>query len=531
MTKAELVIQYISNSYKKSKIEKILNTLKKIESVSISDDGSKYLTATLAMRNYEAAERAKKTIRDDSYFDKYGAEDWKIKVYALEEQSKKKKRDRKSEEKHEKEVYSEDSQSKPKKETDVLKDIPLIPYSFKIFPRIKSVNHLVKAVNPNTIRRIPCSNSEEMKKLTNVRELMVKLPPVEVTETDIYNQWFAYGDVEKIDIIKSDVNKKSDSNKDIQQDDKFQFAFVRFFLIHSAKKMYLNAANIKILGYPVDISFSNFLRGCDVCYDKPTYFLTESTCNTLSAIYLGEYFPSVEESKQFFRKFGSIKAFAEYKTIQNEQAKVVHFVEYEQEQSKEELKGIKKAIFEIQGQKRPIFVEDFHNQYDCIVSLAVEGRNNITVLYNYKQVKSEPAKKVEKKNEIRIPYLPIHRAQPYGYQDYGYFYPPVPIFGNNSRVFKKAKHQKYINPKLLESKQSEEDQKASRQELKARIDFIDRELSLLDKEPTEVGEEDKQHIQNQSENHNIKNNETIENIQKISKSWVSEPLSDNEASK
>ena len=504
----------IKINIKKSKIERLFSSFSRVESVSVASDGNNFKTAVVLMSDYEAAKKAKKIIRKDFSFNKYGADAWRIKVYALEEERKHKKRDRKSEEKEDKDA----STKRNEEEVNLLKNVPLIPYSFRLLPRIKSIDPLVKPIDSETIRRLPWSEGIEFTNLFNARELVVKLPQVEVSEADIYNQSFAYGDVEKIEIINWDEAKCLGAEKDSKKCPQQKYALIRFYLIHWAKKMFINKSNIRILGHQVEVDFNSDLSRYEIFFDKPTYFLSDSTCHTLSTIYLGDYYPSIEESKLFFEKFGKLKAFSEYKTIHDNKTKIVHFVEYEKEQGEgNELRGIKRAFFDIQGSKRPAFVVDFLNLYQCIVNLAVEERNKLTIIHKYKQVKSGPVKKVEKK--VLAPstsFVPIRRVNSYGYTDYNFFC-SAPIFGNNSKSFKKAKNHKYINPKLLEKRKSEDDAENSKH--KELVESIDKKLFC--NEQTEVGDEDKQ---SNEFKHEERRNQT-------NQSWVSDPLSENENSK
>ena len=100
--------------------------------------------------------------------------------------------------------------------------------------------------------------------VVRIREIWVGNLPNSVTDVILYNHFFIYGEIEKIDTFGSKC-----------------FAFVRFKQVSAAARAIKCSGNILIEGRPVRISFADQARRSDAIGNKPGYEPNERNAKTL----------------------------------------------------------------------------------------------------------------------------------------------------------------------------------------------------------------------------------------------------------
>lgn len=148
--------------------------------------------------------------------------------------------------------------------------------------------------------------------VVRMREIWVGNLPSDVTEAMLYNHFFIYGDVEKIDVFAFKG-----------------FAFVRFKLVAAAARAVECANGILIGGRPVRIAFSDQTRRHDAVGDKPGYEPNEYNAKTLHVQYKRDG-PIQTEGKmqEVLNRYGRVKAIYIKQALPNSHTKAYLYVDY-----------------------------------------------------------------------------------------------------------------------------------------------------------------------------------------------------------
>lgn len=148
--------------------------------------------------------------------------------------------------------------------------------------------------------------------VVRMREIWVGNLAQDVTEAMLYNHFFIYGEIEKIDVFGFKG-----------------FAFVRFKLAAAASRALESASNILIANKPVRISYSDQTRRFDAIGDKPGYEPNEYNAKTLYIQYKCEG-PTQAEGKmqEVLNRYGRVRALYIKRMSPNSLAKPCLYVDY-----------------------------------------------------------------------------------------------------------------------------------------------------------------------------------------------------------
>ena len=126
-----------------------------------------------------------------------------------------------------------------------------------------------------------------------VREIFVQNLPLSTIESDLYKEFFIYGEISKIE-LKPFGDKKN--------------AFIKYRLVSSASKAYEKANNMNFNGNIIKISLNKGFQRKDILGDELGYELNENNCK-LIVICLSKNIeaPKEENILNIFEEFGEIK--------------------------------------------------------------------------------------------------------------------------------------------------------------------------------------------------------------------------------
>jgi hypothetical protein len=145
-----------------------------------------------------------------------------------------------------------------------------------------------------------------------MREIWVGNLPPDVTEGMLYNHFFIYGEIDKIDIFAFKG-----------------FAFVRFKLVEAAARALECANSILINNRPVRISYSDQTRRFDAIGDKPGYEPNEYNARTLYVQYKRDGPVKLEGKLQdMLNRYGRVKALYIKQMVPTSLAKSCLYVDY-----------------------------------------------------------------------------------------------------------------------------------------------------------------------------------------------------------
>lgn len=138
------------------------------------------------------------------------------------------------------------------------------------------------------------SFAEELNtKPVRVREIWVGNLPSSITEQSLYNQFFIFGE-----IARMETHFQSDRN----------FAFIKYRSASCASRAYEKGKNMNLNGNIIRVSFSDSAKRKDIIGDEVGYELNEKTCKMLH-ISLNRNSPVACENvlKDLFKKYGTVK--------------------------------------------------------------------------------------------------------------------------------------------------------------------------------------------------------------------------------
>ncbi len=148
--------------------------------------------------------------------------------------------------------------------------------------------------------------------IIRMREIWVGNLAGSVTETTLYNYFFIYGEIDKIDVFQYR-----------------SFAFVRFKLTGAAARAVEQANGLLIDGRPVRVAFADQSRRADAIGDKPGYLANEGNARTLFVQYNKPGLIQVDgKMQEVLNRYGRVKALYIKQMPPNSYLKPYLYVDY-----------------------------------------------------------------------------------------------------------------------------------------------------------------------------------------------------------
>lgn len=146
-------------------------------------------------------------------------------------------------------------------------------------------------------KRQTAENEQEKRvdesKPVRVREIWVGNLPNGISESTLYNNFFIYGEIAKIE-----THFQHDKN----------FAFIKYRQQAAASRAYEKGKNMNLNGNVIRVSFSDSGKRRDIIGDEPGYELNEKTCKLLHlSLNKGSNVASESVLRDLFKKYGAIK--------------------------------------------------------------------------------------------------------------------------------------------------------------------------------------------------------------------------------
>jgi RNA recognition motif-containing protein len=139
------------------------------------------------------------------------------------------------------------------------------------------------------------SKKTEENRPVRVREIWVGALPNSITEQSLYNQFFIFGEISKMD-----CHFQTDKN----------YAFIRYRLSSSASRAYEKAKNMNLNGSIIRVSFSDSSKRREIIGDEEGYEVTEKNCKLLHmSLNKGSTLASESTIRDLLKKYGTIKGF------------------------------------------------------------------------------------------------------------------------------------------------------------------------------------------------------------------------------
>ena len=252
---------------------------------------------------------------------------------------------------------------------------------------VKNKDHIL-----NEILTIPESTLNSTN-LMNWTDIVITHSKHEFTEQEIYESWLIFGDIDKIFYCQYNSNKNCSEGGTI----------VRFYLVHSAKRMVLNSKNFSINGKKVKIGFGFPHLGILLTMkDKSNYILTPYNWNTISVIFKHKS-PKLQETRNIFEQFGTLKAATGCIVDSNNDVAVVHYIEFEENYDKEignKYFNAQKSLESWTAESWNAKIAEFKTNYPWVMKMAVEDRNNASILFKNKRSKLHEVKKPKKEKAV-----------------------------------------------------------------------------------------------------------------------------------
>ena len=158
---------------------------------------------------------------------------------------------------------------------------------------ISNLNNLNK-ININSNSDLPQNdeNNNNINGGNKVREILVGNLPLSTTETDLYKEFFIFGEISKIE-LKEIENKKC--------------AYIKYRLISSALKALEKNDKIIFKGNTITITLSNISQRRDIKGNELGYELNENNCKLIVVCSNKNININEENILNIFEKFGKIK--------------------------------------------------------------------------------------------------------------------------------------------------------------------------------------------------------------------------------
>ena len=156
------------------------------------------------------------------------------------------------------------------------------------------------------------NNNVNNKQDIPVREILVKNLPNSTTESNLYKEYFIFGEISIIELKNGNDNKK--------------YSFIKYRLIASAMKACEEMKNKNFNGSIIKVNFSNINQRKDIKGDEENYELNENNCKLIITTLNNNCLPPNEDIfLKIFEDFGKIKGHA---TKPNNQNNYCIYIEY-----------------------------------------------------------------------------------------------------------------------------------------------------------------------------------------------------------
>ncbi len=128
-----------------------------------------------------------------------------------------------------------------------------------------------------------------------VREIWVGGLPNSINEQSLYNQFFIFGEISRMD-----CHFQNDKN----------YAFIRYRLSSSASRAYEKAKNMNLNGSIIRVSFSDSSKRREIIGDEEGFEVSEKNCKLLHmSLNKGSTLASESTIRDLLKKYGTIKGF------------------------------------------------------------------------------------------------------------------------------------------------------------------------------------------------------------------------------
>ena len=178
---------------------------------------------------------------------------------------------------------------------------------------ISNINNLnkINIISNSALPQID-ENNYNINGNMKVREITVGNLPLSTSKTDLYKEFFIFGEISKIDDTKIIENAK--------------IATIKYRLINSAIKAVEKNDKMNFKGNIITVNLSNSSQRKDIKGNENGYELNEGNCKLIVVVCLGKNMNTLneEDALKIFEKFGEIKTVL----IKNINNKIHIFAEY-----------------------------------------------------------------------------------------------------------------------------------------------------------------------------------------------------------
>ena len=185
-----------------------------------------------------------------------------------------------------------------KQEADKAREYISKNLSWRVVPFEKDAN---KDKNNQNKKRQKIQNNQNnninIKQESPVREILVKNLPNSITESNLYKEFFIFGEISKIELKNGNDNKK--------------YAFIKYRLMASAMKACEEMKNKNFNGSIIKVNFSNINQRKDIKGNEENYELNENNCKLIITTLNDNCVPPNEDIFiKIFENFGKVKGHA-----------------------------------------------------------------------------------------------------------------------------------------------------------------------------------------------------------------------------
>ena len=276
-------------------------------------------------------------------------------------------------------------------------------WTVKPFEQDNDSKNLNKNININSFLNKKINNQEEilssnskniilnnnlninLNNIINVREIWITNLPLSTDESKLYNEFFVYGEISKIE-LKTFWDKKN--------------AFIKYRLVQSAVKALNTENNAYFNGNVINVSFSNENQRKDITGNENGFELNENNCK-LIVICLNKNMETTNEETilNIFENYGKIKNIA-IKNISNRNHIFIEYYKIEDAQ-----KSIINMNKEINCEKRKILGDEnceidfyFKSKLNEINPFSNQQNNNMNTNTNNKYFPT-----LQNNNNLKVP--------------------------------------------------------------------------------------------------------------------------------
>ena len=185
-----------------------------------------------------------------------------------------------------------------KQEADKAREYISKNLSWRVVPFEKDANKDKNNQNKNRQKiQNNQNNNINIKQESPVREILVKNLPNSITESNLYKEFFIFGEISKIELKNGNDNKK--------------YAFIKYRLMASAMKACEEMKNKNFNGSIIKVNFSNINQRKDIKGNEENYELNENNCKLIITTLNDNCLPPNEDIFiKIFENFGKVKGHA-----------------------------------------------------------------------------------------------------------------------------------------------------------------------------------------------------------------------------